>query len=120
MKDQGFDQQPRRKRMERDNRAMVRVRRRYIRAFRVWLCADKERVYEMADRMIELGLYSKLYASGARFSIISYLAEMDGCRFDRDTWNRWLIKEGWHAYWGYWGTKEYRAKQVRMATRRNA
>lgn len=115
-----FNQLPRRKRMERDNRAMARVRRRYVRAFRVWLLADKERVYEMADRMIELGLFSPLYASGARCSIIRSLAEQDGCRFDRDRWNRWLIREGWNPYWGYWGTKEYRAKLARASERRRA
>lgn len=100
----------RRARLTRDGAAMRRVRRRYLRKLRAWLEADRERIYELCDRMQALGLYAPTTVETDRRSgVLSSLAKLDGAETPRDR-NAWLLRTGWAAYWGCSASKARKAK----------
>lgn len=102
-------------RLTRDSEWMRRARRRYVGRLRFWLNADKERIYELSERMKAIGLYAPTSTeTSIRCSILSILAWFDGCdRPHHGRRDRWLMQNGWHPYWGNWGSRSYRAKQRR-------
>lgn len=95
-------------------RRLNRARRLYVRLRKPWLEQDKERIYDLADEMRRVGLYT---ASGtndsARIGIIVILAKLDGCREYREK-QAWLQRTGWVGFHGWWGSKRRRAKEERM------
>jgi len=88
-----------RDRLTADRRDMDNRRREYIRSYRIWLEADRRRIDELAQAMIDIGLYA--HTTGlkqARFGIGSCM-----CRDDEPVpgtwrWHRWLDKTGWFPY----------------------
>jgi hypothetical protein len=104
----------RRERMTLDRAAMRRVRLRYLRRVRPWLESDRERVYDLGERMRELGLYAKTTAEcDIRSGILSNLAWIDGADKPKLRW-AWLLRTGWSAYYG-WSKSQARREKARSA-----
>jgi ABC-type hemin transport system ATPase subunit len=100
----------RRGRMYADRKRMNRVRMRYVARHRAWLEADKERVYEFAERIIALGLLARTTGETfARCSIIGAIARLDGVKL-RERFG-WLSRTGWGEFWGCYSTKARRERR---------
>jgi hypothetical protein len=98
-----------------DGAKMRRVRRKYVRRAAAWLEADRERIYQLTERMRELGLYAPTTAEcDIRSGIISTLAKVNGHETPTLR-HRWMLKTGWVAYWGWSASPRRRAKGLKRA-----
>lgn len=100
----------RRERMTTDAVKMRRARRRYVRACMAWLEADRERIYELGERMQAFGLFAPTTAEcDIRSSNLTNLARAAGYENYKGR-HQWLLKTGWCAFWGFSASKYRRAK----------
>lgn len=103
----------RRERMTRDGADMRRARRRYIRKAAAWLEADRERIYELTERMRSFGLYAPTTAEcDIRCGIIKTLALIAGEETFTNR-HRWILRTGWNAFYGWSASQFRRAKAER-------
>ena len=101
-----------RSRLTRDAAWMRQARVEHVRRVRVWLEADKERIYALALQMREAGFYAATTAETClRCSIINAIGQLDGQPQGYFGKRVWMLRTGWLTYWGADGSKAVRMRR---------